>query len=127
MVNILKRPEVALADVLGVLCDRDFMKGAVQEVDFNLKYEGYISRNQQLINRFQQFEAKKIPPNFNFRAIKALSAEAIEKLDKIRPVSLGQASRISGVSPADLSVLLIHLERGQYPGADVPRETPSVT
>ncbi len=123
VMHILKRPEIRLDDLLKEMTDREFLDTAVGEVEFNLKYAGYISRNQDLINRFQQYEAKKIPLNFEYRSIKALSLEAIEKLDKIRPESLGQASRISGVTPADLSVLLVHLERRQYNRSKVSRET----
>jgi tRNA uridine 5-carboxymethylaminomethyl modification enzyme len=95
---------------------------AIQEVAFNIKYEGYVRRNQVLLTRFQQQEGRIIPPDFDYRSIAALSAEAREKLAKIKPESFGQASRISGVSPADLSVLLIYLEREKYQ-RKVSRET----
>jgi tRNA uridine 5-carboxymethylaminomethyl modification enzyme len=94
----------------------------IQEVEFGIKYEGYIKRNQDLMNRFQQYEERLIPRTFDYTQIEALSSEAIEKLHKVKPYSFGQASRISGVSPADLSVLLIHLERFKYQ-KDVSRET----
>ena len=105
------------------LSDQGNLKPAVvQEVEFGIKYEGYIKRNQDLIARFQQYEDKKIPTTFDYNNIDALSIEAREKLHKIKPASFGQASRISGVSPADLSVLLIHLERRKY-RKEVSRET----
>jgi tRNA uridine 5-carboxymethylaminomethyl modification enzyme len=83
----------------------------VDEVEFNTKYEGYIERQNQLIAKFKKQENKKLPTDLDYFSIKALSIEAREKLNKIRPDNLGQASRISGVSPADISVLLIYLEK----------------
>jgi len=88
----------------------------------NIKYDGYIKRNQELIDRFKEQEHKYIPLDFDYQSIQSLSSEAREKLTKIRPESFGQASRISGVSPADLSVLLIYLERAKYHD-NVSRET----
>ena len=95
---------------------------AIQEVAFNIKYEGYIKRNQSLIDRFNQYENKRIPNGFNYGKIEALSAEGREKLTKIKPENFGQASRISGVSPADLSVLLIYMEKAKFQ-KKVSRET----
>jgi tRNA uridine 5-carboxymethylaminomethyl modification enzyme len=122
IVNLVRRPEIALSDLLATSDINTLEPEVVQEVEFGIKYEGYIKRNQDLINRFHQYEKKLIPKSFDYRQIEALSSEAIEKLDKIKPDSFGQASRISGVSPADLSVLLIHLERYRYQ-KDVSRET----
>jgi len=111
---VTRRPEIDLAEVLDLCKIKHYSKGSVQEVAFNIKYEGYVKRNQALIDRFYRNENKKIPTNFNYFEIKSISAEGREKLDLIKPESLGQASRISGVSPADLSVLLIYLEREKY-------------
>ena len=105
-----------------MLQKNEFNDGAIQEVAFNIKYEGYVKRNQFLLDKFLQQENRSIAADFDYQAIAALSAEAREKLEKIRPQSFGQASRISGVSPADLSVLLIYLEREKYRG-NVSRET----
>jgi tRNA uridine 5-carboxymethylaminomethyl modification enzyme len=91
-------------------------------VAFNIKYEGYIKRNQDLIDRFYQYENQKIPKTFNYDDINAFSTEGREKLTKIKPENFGQASRISGVSPADLSVLLIYMEKAKYQ-KKVSRET----
>ena len=120
--RLIKRPELNLDELLALNNITSYSDGTLQEVAFNIKYEGYIKRNQELINRFQQNENKLIPHNFSYHAIEALSKEAREKLEKIKPESFGQASRISGVSPADLSVLLIYLERAKYQGK-VSRET----
>ena len=119
---LAKRPEVDLGALLACVGAPLHKETIVQEVAFNLKYDGYVRRNQELVNRFEQQENRRIPPGFSFGSIGALSSEAREKLEKIRPESFGQASRISGVSPADLSVLLIYLERDRYRGK-VPRET----
>jgi len=120
--ELVKRPEVKLETLIKSKYDNKYSSAAVQEVQFNIKYNGYIKRNQAMIERFQHYEKKSIPVSFNYQAIKALSVEAIEKLEKIRPASFGQASRISGVTPADLSVLLIHLERFRNE-VNVSRET----
>jgi len=86
-----------------------------------LKYDGYIKKQVEQVRRFQKLEEKLLPEDMDYRSIKALSAEAAEKLDKLRPRSIGQASRISGVSPADVNVLLVLLtqRRGRKP-ADTP-------
>ena len=122
MVNLIRRPEISLNDLLSAPNMKTLEPGVIQEVEFGIKYEGYIKRNQDLMNRFHQYEEKLIPKSFDYTQIEALSSEAMEKLDKVKPDSFGQASRISGVSPADLSVLLIHLERYRYQ-KDVSRET----
>jgi tRNA uridine 5-carboxymethylaminomethyl modification enzyme len=119
---LLRRPEIHIKELLSLFEINRFGLDVQQEVEFNIKYDGYIKRNQDLINRFIEQEDKVIPTGFDFLSIQSLSTEAKEKLEKIRPESFGQASRISGVSPADLSVLLIYLERLKRQG-NVPRET----
>ena len=81
----------------------------IEQVDLELKYAGYIDRQAAHIVRFQRMESKSIPATFDYLAIPQLRFEAKEKLSKIRPASLGQASRISGICPADLAVLMIYL------------------
>jgi len=120
--SLLKRPELNLRELIDLCGLSGFMEEALQEVEFNTKYEGYVQRNQDMINRFAQFEQKEIPQDFDYVSINALSTEAREKLNLIRPHSFGQASRISGVTPADLSVLLVHLQRGH-----VSRETSTLS
>jgi tRNA uridine 5-carboxymethylaminomethyl modification enzyme len=83
---------------------------AVEQVVLETKYAGYINRQAIQIERFQRLESKPIPQHFNYLAVPQLRTEAKEKLDRIRPVSLGQASRISGICPADLAVLLFYLD-----------------
>ena len=80
------------------------------EVEIQVKYEGYINLEQKQVEKFKKLERKKIPEDINYDDVKGLRIEAKQKLIKVKPLSVGQASRISGVSPADISVLLIYLE-----------------
>ena len=114
IINLIKRPEISLNYLLDVFDQKRYLFDAIQEVEFNVKYEGYIKRNIDLINRFQDQENREISTQIDYSAMEGLSAEAREKLNKIKPHSFGQASRISGVSPADLSILLIYLERDRH-------------
>lgn len=115
--ELLVRPEInyALLSRLGLtnetMTDNPLLKALVEEeVEIQLKYKGYIELEEKRIDRFQKMENKKIPEDFAYEELKGLRTEAKQKLAQIRPLSLGQASRISGVSPADLSVLLVALE-----------------
>jgi len=119
--DLVKRPELNLQELLSLVSKNAYSKNAINEVEFNLKYSGYVERQKAQINKFKKSENKIIPEFIDYQSIKALSAEAIEKLSRIRPSNLGQASRISGVSPADLSVLIIFLEKYNHLG--VSRET----
>ena len=80
-----------------------------EQVDINIKYDGYIKRQMRRVEQFKKLENKRIPENINYDEIQSLRLEAKQKLNQIRPSSIGQASRISGVSPADVSVLLVYL------------------
>ena len=80
-----------------------------EQVDINIKYDGYIKRQMRQVEQFKKLENKRIPENINYDEIQSLRLEAKQKLNQIRPSSIGQASRISGVSPADVSVLLVYL------------------
>ena len=82
----------------------------IEQIDINIKYDGYIKRQQKQVEQFKKLETKRIPENINYDEIKSLRIEAVQKLKQYRPISIGQASRISGVSPADISVLLVYLE-----------------
>jgi len=113
LARILRRPGVTFADVmqlrpeLGQLAAGDDVR---QQVEIQVKYEGYIRLEQQRIDKVKRMEDRRIPPNLDYRAIKEIRFEAREKLSRIRPVCLGQASRISGVSPADIGVLMVYIE-----------------
>ena len=80
-----------------------------EQVDINIKYEGYIRRQLKQVEQFKKLEAKKIPADLDYEKVGSLRIEARQKLEEYRPISIGQASRISGVSPADISVLLVYL------------------
>lgn len=110
MSELLKRPQVTYK----LLKDFDktrpeIAKEIFEQVEINFKYEGYIKRQKAQVDELKRLEVKRIPQDIDYKAITNLRLEAIEKLEKIRPENVGQASRISGVSPADISVLLIHL------------------
>ena len=87
------------------------MAEVIEQIDINIKYDGYIRRQQKQVEQFKKLETKRIPENINYDEIKSLRIEAVQKLKQYRPISIGQASRISGVSPADISVLLVYLEQ----------------
>jgi len=88
----------------------DFPEDIIQHIELTIKYEGYIKRQSAQVAKFRQLEKRVIPPDLDYNQIKGLKAEAREKLNKIRPICLGQAARISGVSPADISLLMIHIK-----------------
>ena len=83
----------------------------IEQIDINIKYDGYIRRQQKQVEQFKKLETKRIPEDINYDEIKSLRIEAVQKLKQYGPISIGQASRISGVSPADISVLLVYLEQ----------------
>jgi tRNA uridine 5-carboxymethylaminomethyl modification enzyme len=94
---------------LSALNDSKLRREIVEQIEIDLKYEGYIQRQIEQIARFDQFEDQKIPIDYNYAKIKSLSTEGREKLSKVKPESIGQASRISGVTPSDVSVLMVSL------------------
>ena len=81
------------------------------QVDINLKYAGYIKRQMQQVAQFKKLESRKLQADFDYSTVKSLRLEAVQKLNMYKPLNIGQASRISGVSPADISVLMVHLEQ----------------
>ncbi len=110
MSELLKRPQVTYKLLENFDKTRpEIAKEIFEQVEINFKYEGYIKRQKAQVDELKRLEVKKIPEDIDYKAITNLRLEAIEKLEKIRPGNVGQASRISGVSPADISVLLIHL------------------
>ena len=86
------------------------MQEVIEQIDINIKYDGYIRRQQKQVEQFKKLESKRIPENINYDEIKSLRIEAVQKLKQYSPISIGQASRISGVSPADISVLLVYID-----------------
>jgi tRNA uridine 5-carboxymethylaminomethyl modification enzyme len=89
--------------------DERLYKEILEQIEIEMKYGGYISQQQEQIARFESLESLIIPDGFNFEKVKAISTEGKEKLLRVRPSSIGQASRVSGVTPADISVLIVHL------------------
>lgn len=112
LIELLKRPEVNYNDLKRIKEDFPDLPDEVKEqVEIQVQYEGYIKRQNEQVERFQRLENKKLPDWIIYDEIKGLSTEARQKLEKLRPYSVGQASRISGVSPADISVLLVYIEQ----------------
>lgn len=106
------RPQITYDDLTPFDVNRpDIPREIFEQVEIELKYEGYIVRQTAQINEMRRLEVKAIPPETDYNKIDGLRLEAREKLSKIRPMNVGQASRISGVSPADISVLLIYLAK----------------
>ena len=114
LADLVRRPELGYDDVAPFDPERPELPAAVTEqVEIQLKYAGYIARQQRQVEDFQKAENRRLPGDIDYNAIPALKEEAREKLARIRPVSIGQASRISGVSPADVAVLLVWLEQNK--------------
>lgn len=111
--DLLKRPEVTYALLEEIIDVPDLSHEVKEQVEIQIKYEGYIKKANEQVERMLRMENKKIPENIDYDAIKGLAQEAREKLKEIRPVSIGQASRISGVNPADISILLVYIEQGK--------------
>ncbi|HBT49573.1 MAG: tRNA uridine 5-carboxymethylaminomethyl modification enzyme MnmG 1 [Caldanaerobacter subterraneus] len=111
--TLLKRPEIDYKSTkfLDPTRPDDILDSVAEQIDINIKYEGYILKQLRQVEQFKAMENKKIPEDIDYYQVHGLSNEAKEKLSKIRPTSVGQASRISGVSPADISVLLIYLQQ----------------
>ena len=117
--DLICRPELDYDQLAELDPEREDLPYDVREqVNINIKYEGYIERQVKQVEHFKKIESKKIPDNINYDDIASLRIEARQKLSKLRPISIGQASRISGVSPADVSVLLVYLEQGRYQSND---------
>ena len=91
----------------------------IEQVNILIKYDGYIKRQIKQVEQFKRLEKKKLPQNFDYAEINGLRIEAVQKLNKYQPMNIGQASRISGVSPADTSVILVYLEQLKYSNPDL--------
>ena len=110
LLDLLRRKEVTYSKLQQAFDLPELAPQVAEQAEIFVKYEGYITKQRQEVERFMKLENKRLPDDIDYRAIKELSSEAAEKLDKVRPANIGQASRISGVSPADISVLMIALE-----------------
>ena len=114
LADLLRRPNVSYADIAPFDVQRPDLPVAVtEEVEIQIKYAGYLSRQEKQVAEFKKEESRLLPADLCYEQIGGLRLEAREKLSAIRPMSIGQASRISGVSPADIAVLLIWLEQNK--------------
>lgn len=110
--ELIKRPELDYNMVKSLDIERpNLAEDIIDQVDISTKYEGYITKQVEQVEQFKKYENRLIPEDLDYNKVKGLRIEAIQKLSKMRPISIGQASRISGVSPADISVLMIYLEQ----------------
>ncbi|GAB7388500.1 tRNA uridine-5-carboxymethylaminomethyl(34) synthesis enzyme MnmG [Bacillaceae bacterium] len=113
LATLLRRPEISYEHIARISPPPEpIAKEVAEQVEIQIKYAGYIEKQLQQVERMKKMERKKIPADIDYRKIQGLSMEAREKLSKVRPVNIGQASRVSGVTPADISVLLVYLEQG---------------
>lgn len=118
--ELLKRPEISYEDLVAIFPPALPLNLVEKEqVEVQIKYEGYIAKQILQVGRFEKLENKKLPEYFDYALVNGITPEACQKLTKIRPVSIGQASRISGVSPADISVLLVYLEQYKRGGEKI--------
>ena len=112
MAELLKRPEVTYENLVKIDSERPRLSSHEKnQLEVQIKYEGYISKQLHQIERFKKLETKKLNDDLDYASIEGLRIEAAQKLNQIKPASVGQASRISGVSPADINVLLVYLEK----------------
>ena len=119
LAELIRRPELSYEavkdiDVTRPVLPEDLAAEVEEQVDISLKYDGYIQRQKRQVEQFKKMENKKIPEDIDYDAVNSLRIEAVQKLKEYRPVSIGQASRISGVSPADISVLLVYLSGNRH-------------
>ncbi|MFD3450508.1 tRNA uridine-5-carboxymethylaminomethyl(34) synthesis enzyme MnmG [Microbacteriaceae bacterium 4G12] len=112
--DLLRRPEMTYEHIQVLApSEEPISDEAAEQVEIQIKYEGYIEKSLQQVDRMKRMESKKVPVNIDYDAISGLATEARQKLKEVRPLSVGQASRISGVNPADISILLVYLEQGK--------------
>ncbi|OUM98844.1 MAG: tRNA uridine(34) 5-carboxymethylaminomethyl synthesis enzyme MnmG [Paenibacillaceae bacterium ZCTH02-B3] len=113
-ITLLRRPEISYAHIAAWSPPpEELTEEEIEQVEIRVKYEGYIEKQLQQVERMAKMERKRIPPDIDYASIHGLASEAKQKLAQVRPLSIGQAARISGVTPADISILLIHLEQRQ--------------
>ncbi len=111
--DLLRRPEIKYEHIAQIIpSEDDLADDVIEQVEIQVKYEGYIAKQLQQVEKMQKLESKTIPENIDYEQIQGLATEARHRLNKVRPLSVGQASRISGVNPSDISILLVYLEQG---------------
>lgn len=113
--DFMRRPYVAYDDVAAIYpADEDILKEVKEQVDVHIKYEGYINKAQRQVDKVKRMENKQIPENIDYKQISGLATEAMDRLSMIQPQTIAQASRISGVNPADIAILSVYVEQGSY-------------
>lgn len=110
--DLLKRPEISFHVIEQIMGEQPFAEEVKEQIEIQIKYQGYINKANEQVGKMLKMENKKIPYNIDYDAIDSIAYEAKEKLKKIKPISIGQASRIAGVNPADISILLVYIEQG---------------
>ncbi|MBM7712068.1 tRNA uridine-5-carboxymethylaminomethyl(34) synthesis enzyme MnmG [Enterococcus xiangfangensis] len=117
--DFLKRPEISYQELLQFIPANDELaEKEIEQVEIQIKYEGYIKKAMEKVEKLKRMEAKRIPERINYEAINGLATEAKQKLQKIQPETIAQASRISGVNPADISILMVYVEQGKIAKVD---------
>ncbi|MDO4327256.1 MAG: tRNA uridine-5-carboxymethylaminomethyl(34) synthesis enzyme MnmG [bacterium] len=117
LAELIRRPELSYEVLADIDTEREpLAEDIVQQININIKYEGYIRRQKQQVAQFKKLENKRLDPDMDYSKVGSLRREAVQKLNLYKPVSIGQASRIAGVSPADLSVLMVYLEQMRFQG-----------
>ncbi|WP_326717139.1 tRNA uridine-5-carboxymethylaminomethyl(34) synthesis enzyme MnmG [Vagococcus jeotgali] len=118
--DFLRRPEITYKEMESFIKEDDLElpRYVTEQVEIQVKYEGYIKKAQAKVEKLKRMEAKKIPANIDYKAINSLATEAVQKLEKIRPETIAQASRISGVNPSDISILMVYIEQGRIAKID---------
>ena len=112
--EILRRPEIRYNDLLAFIpAGETLTNREIEQLEIQIKYEGYIKKAMEKVDKLKRMEAKRIPERIDYAAINGLATEARQKLQKIQPETIAQASRISGVNPADLSILMVYIENGK--------------
>ena len=120
LAELIRRPELEYDMLAPIDPERPELSYEVTEqVNILIKYDGYIKRQIKQVEQFKRLEKKRLPQNFDYNEVSSLRIEAVQKLNQLQPLSIGQASRISGVSPADISVLLVYLEQLKYLNPDL--------
>ena len=112
LAELIRRPELSYTDLAEIDPERpELAEDVIEQININIKYDGYIKRQLHQVEQFKKLEGRKLSPDFDYSVVSGLRIEATQKLNKYKPLSIGQASRISGVSPADISVLLVYMKQ----------------
>jgi tRNA uridine 5-carboxymethylaminomethyl modification enzyme len=117
LIELIRRPEIRIADLIreGIVETEPLRREDVVSIETNIKYEGYLRQQEREVEKLRKAESKRLPADMNYEGMAGLSREIVEKLTRIRPQSIAQASRIPGITPAAISILLFHLEMRRNP------------